>query len=272
MADRISDALGQSFSPRRPQRIVSLVPSLTETLFAYGLADAIAGVTRYCTEPAAVAGLPKVGGTKNPDLAAIQSLKPDLVVASIEENRKEDVEALIASRLPVYVTLPRTVAGAIAMLGDLARLVQAEKAAAPILAEADAVYAEVARATRASAPVSYFCPIWRRPYMTSGEGTYAHDLLRVCGGVSVCSDPEDGKRYFEVGLDLVAAARPRLILLPDEPYPFEERHKADFAAYREVPAVVNGAVHCLDGKLLTWYGPRIPAGLRAIRSLMKAAA
>ena len=271
MSVRVTDAIGQRFIPRRWQRIVSLVQSLTETLFSYGAGDAVVGATRYCVEPvAALARLPKVGGTKNPKLAIIRGLRPDLVIASVEENRKEDVEALIAEGLAVYVTLPTSVAGAIATLADLARLVRAEEAAQPMLAEMrealDAAEAESAGA----APLPYFCPIWRRPYMTSGPGTYMHDLLRVCGGVSVCGAGE--ARYFEIGLDQVAASRPQLVLLPDEPYPFAERHKADFGAYPEMPAVAAGAIHCIDGKLLTWYGPRTADGLRTIRSLVARAA
>src|SRR5581483_9112017 len=94
----------------RPERIVSLVPSLTEALFAMGLGDAMAGITRYCVEPAdRVDGVPKVGGTKNPDLVAIRALRPDLVIASAEENVREHVEALIADGLTVYVSLSPTI-------------------------------------------------------------------------------------------------------------------------------------------------------------------
>ena len=263
------DAIGQEFQARHWSRIVSLVPSLTETLFAYGVGDTLVGVTRYCVEPAgAVARLTKVGGTKNPELEAIRKLAPELVIASAEENRKEDVEALIAEGLRVYVTLPATVAAAIELLADLARLVQAETIADPMINATFAALAEAEAAAAGAPPVPYFCPIWRRPYMTSGPGTYIYDLLRVCGGVSVCGAGE--ARYFAVELDDVAAARPEVVLLPDEPYPFAERHKADFTPYSEMPAAARGAIHCVDGKLLTWYGPRTAEGLRTARALIAA--
>ena len=105
------------------RRIVSLVPSLTEALFALGLGDRVVGVTDWCVHPAdAVAPLPKVGGTKNPSLERIRELRPDLVIANREENRQRDVERLEASGLQVWVTYPRTVREAVELLSALADL------------------------------------------------------------------------------------------------------------------------------------------------------
>src|SRR3990172_8265548 len=106
-----------------PRRVVSLVPSLTEALFAFGLGDSVVGVTNSCVEPRdAVAGKTKVGGTKTLDVPRVLALEPDLVVASAEENRKEDIQALVREGLKVYVTLPTTVAGALDLLDQLAAM------------------------------------------------------------------------------------------------------------------------------------------------------
>ncbi|MGI8549524.1 MAG: cobalamin-binding protein [Dehalococcoidia bacterium] len=261
------DALGQEFESGRRARIVSLVPSLTETLFTYGLGASVVGATRYCVEPAAaVEQLAKVGGTKNPELEAIVVLRPDLIIASAEENRKEDIEALIDRGLSVFVTMPATVMEAWRMLVELAQLLDAEEQARPMLAELEQTLAELQGRAEGNTAVRYFCPIWRRPFMTSGPDTYAYDLLRLCGGTSVCGEGE--ARYFAVDLAEVAAARPEVILLPDEPYPFSERHKADFAPYHEMPAVANGRIYCIDGKLLTWYGQRTAGGIRMMQRLL----
>jgi ABC-type Fe3+-hydroxamate transport system substrate-binding protein len=110
--------------PAQPRRIVSLVPSWTETLFAFGSADEIVGITRFCVEPAeAVAAVPKIGGTKNPDIKAIVDQRPDLVIANAEENRREDIERLRADGVPVFTTYPRTVASAVESILKLGSVV-----------------------------------------------------------------------------------------------------------------------------------------------------
>jgi ABC-type Fe3+-hydroxamate transport system substrate-binding protein len=263
------DATGQAL-PRAlaPRRIVSLVPSITETLFALGLGDAVVGVTAYCVEPrAGVAGKVKVGGEKNPRLDLIRSLAPDLVVANIEENLREHVETLRGWGIPVWVTYPRTVAEGIEMIRVLGQVAGAPEAARR-LADDLAGRLEAAGARRSGPPVAVFYPIWRSPYMTVNADTYIHDLLAVCGGRNVFGDRPE--RYPAITLDEVARARPEVILLPDEPFRFRQAHCADFAPYRDVPAVRSGRIHLVDGKLFCWYGPRIAQALGVVPDLLGA--
>jgi ABC-type Fe3+-hydroxamate transport system substrate-binding protein len=244
-----------------PQRIVSLVPSLTEALFAFGLANRIAGVTRFCVEPAAASSKPKVGGTKNVAADAVRALEPDLVLANVEENTHDDVEALIAAGLPVFVTYPRTVACAIAELRQLAEMTASTEAAAPTIeqAERELRCAEAAKERRR--PLRTFCPIWRSPWMTIGADTYMHDFLRVCGADNVYGGASD--RYPVIDLREVAGRRPEVVLLPDEPYPFAPKH---------VPEVIETLgdvrIYLVDGKSLCWYGPRIGPALAEIQKLL----
>lgn len=252
------DATGAWIEPAAPPwRIVSLVPSLTEALFALGVGPRVVGVTRYCEEPApAVAALPRVGGTKNPDVAAILALAPDLVIASIEENRAEDVAALRAAGLRVFVTHYPDVRAALDGIVELAGLVGGDvEIAASWRAET-----ERAIAARRERPVRYFCPIWRRPYMVARRDTYMADLLALAGGESAVSG-EGPLRYNAIDLAEAMAAQPDVILLPSEPYPFAARHLRDFAPFTETPAVRHARIALFDGKLLTWYGPRIPRAL-----------
>jgi ABC-type Fe3+-hydroxamate transport system substrate-binding protein len=250
-----------------PRRIVSLVPSITETLFALGVGDRVVGRTTYCIEPAgAVAGVAALGGTKDPRLAAIRDLAPDLVVANVEENLREHVETLRGWGIPVYVTYPRTVAEGIAMVRTLGDLTDASARGRELADELDEALARV-RQVRAGLPLArVFCPIWRRPWMTINRDTYIHDMLAVCGGDNVFGGRAG--RYPEVTLDEVAAERPQVILLPDEPYRFRRAHVADFAGLGEVPAVRDGRIHLVDGKLLSWYGPRIGEALGTLPPLL----
>ena len=248
------------------RRIVSLIPSITEILFAIGAGDRVMGCTIYCTEPAeGVATKTRVGGEKNPRLDVIRGLDPDLVIANVEENVREHVDTLRAWGIPVHVTYPRTVADGIRLVGELGALLDVGERAREIEAALQARYDQVRSATAGRPPRRVFCPIWRRPYMTINRDTYIHDMLAVTGGANVFGD--ELRRYPEIALEQVAAADPEVILLPDEPYRFRRAHVADFDPFPGLPAVRNGRIHLVDGKLLSWYGPRIGEALRVLPPL-----
>lgn len=262
------DASGAALAlARPPRRIVSLIPSTTETLCALGLADALVGVTVYCSEPAAVTrAKTKIGGEKDPDLAKIRALAPDLVVANVEENVRGHIETLRAWSIPVWVTYPRTVADGLSLIRELGELTGTGARAAALLAELEPLYARVRAAAAARPPVDVFYAIWRAPYMTVGADTYIHDVLAVCGGRNVFGDRPE--RYPAVTLDEVAARRPAVILLPDEPFRFRPVHLADFAPHPEMPAVRDGRIHLVDGKPFSWHGPRVAEALRTLPALL----
>jgi ABC-type Fe3+-hydroxamate transport system substrate-binding protein len=265
------DASGVALTlARPPRRIVSLIPSITETLCALGLADALVGVTAYCVEPRAVVrAKTRIGGEKDPDLPAIRALAPDLVVANVEENVREHIETLRGWSIPVWVTYPRTVAEGLAMIRELGAVTGARERAEALLAELEPLYERVRAATARRPPVSVFYPIWRDPWMTIGPDTYVHDLLAVCGAGNVFGDA--AARYPTVTLDEMAARRPEVIVLPDEPFRFRRAHLADFAPYPAVPAVRDGRLHLVDGKPFSWHGPRVGEALRTLPALFGAA-
>ena len=245
-----------------PQRIVSLVPSLTETLFALGVGERVVGRTRYCTQPPrAVGSVAKVGGTKKIDIRRVLELEPDLIVAVKEENTRDDVEALAGAGVPIFLGAPETVAGAVGMLRELAGRVEAprtEDVLAPIERSVKRV------GMRRGEPRRAFVPIWKSPYMSVGSDTYLHDVLTTCGGENVFGDRT---RYPVVTLQEIQAARPEIILLPDEPYPFSAEDLPEFYAL-DVPAARGDRIHLIDGKLLTWYGPRMAGSLTQITALL----
>jgi len=247
-------------SSHAPRRIVSLIPSTTETLCALGLADALVGITVYCREPTALLReKTRIGGEKDPDLEKIRALTPDLVIANVEENHAEHVATLRAWGIPVWVTYPRTVADGIKMVRELGAVTGTAARAADIADELDELYAAARARLVGRAPVPVFYAIWREPYMTIGHDTYVHDMLRVCGGANVFADRPD--RYPTVTLDEIAARRPAVILLPDEPFRFRPRHARDFEASQ-------ARVHLVDGKPFSWHGPRIAEALRTIPQLL----
>ncbi len=251
-------------SPGR--RIVSLVPSLTEALFSLGLGERVVAVTDWCVHPSdAVAKLPKVGGTKNPNLSEILALRPDLVIANREENRRRDVERLQAAGIPVWVTYPRTVRDATALLRELAKLGASKHAVAAVVESVAGTVAEAEAAAPAHG-TRVFCPVWKNPWMAIGRDTYAHDLLRLCGGANVFAHRDD-RRYPVVKWEEIRLAQPEVILLPDEPYSFGPRDVAELDAL-DTPATRDARVHLIDGTLVSWYGPRIERAVQTLRPLL----
>jgi ABC-type hemin transport system substrate-binding protein len=222
-------------------RVVSLVPSITETLLAWGV-DVVA-CTRFCEQPQ----LTHVGGTKDPDIEAIVGLAPDLVVLDREENRLPDAEALEARGVRLHITHVTALADVGGTLDDLAAAVGMDLP--------EAVLPEPVEQWTAACVL-----IWRRPWMALGADTYGSTLLAHLGVGNVLSGAE---RYPEIELDDLAAQRPGMVLLPTEPYPFKERHVDEVGA-----AIPDAAVRIVDGADLLWWGVRTPAALERLRDAL----
>jgi ABC-type Fe3+-hydroxamate transport system substrate-binding protein len=248
----------------KPQRIISLVPSLTEVLFVFGVGTRVVGRTRYCTQPPRLVGrVQKVGGTKKVDVERILGLEPDLVVAVREENAREDIEELQGAGVPVFVGAPESVEGALGMLKELAERIEAPRSQA-VLGPIERVYGRL-REAESRKMRRVFVPIWKEPYMSVGSDTYVHDVLRTCGGENVCGGYT---RYPVVSLEEVGDLGPEVVLLPDEPYPFSAEDLAEFYKL-DIPAAREDRFHLVDGKLLTWYGPRMASSLAQLAALLK---
>lgn len=261
-----TDALGREHEfAAPPARIVSLVPSWTETLFALGLDRSIVGVTDFCVHPAdRVARVTRVGGTKNPDLEAIAALRPDLVIANKEENRRRDVERLEAAGLRVFVTYPRTVAGAVAELRALGRITARVDSADGIAAEVESRLEAIAPRPGAHRPRAVAL-VWRNPFMVVGGDTFANDLIARAGADNPFASDTTG-RYPRVDARSLEAAAPDVILLPTEPYAFEESDRRELLALA-CPAARAGRIHIVEGELLSWYGPRMARALTTLAEL-----
>lgn len=228
------------------------------------------GVTEWCIHPAGgVAPLPKLGGTKNPDIAGIVALAPDLVIANHEENTKRTVSELREAGLDVWVTYPRTAEEGVAVLRELAALGAGEGAIREVVDPVEAALART-RGARRGDGLALFCPIWRDPWMSVGADTFAHSLLELCGARNVFADRGE-RRYPIVTLDEVVAAQPQVVLLPDEPYEFGPRDVEELRGL-DIPAARDGRIHVVDGTWVTWYGPRMKTALERLPPLLRPAA
>ncbi|MEE1794094.1 helical backbone metal receptor [Streptomyces sp. BE308] len=234
-------------------RVVSLVPSLTEAV-AVTAPGLLAGVTDWCTHPPDLTAA-RIGGTKNPDVAAVVALRPDLVIANEEENRAPDLAALREAGLDVMVTEVRTLDAAFAELERV--LVTGCGLARPRwLDEAEAAWAAL---PSPGTPRPAIVPVWRRPWMVLGRETFAGDLLARLGVRNVYAD--HAERYPRIPLAELNAAGAELVVLPDEPYRFTADDGPE--AFPALPAAL------VDGRHLTWYGPSLAAAASALRAALR---
>ena len=234
------------------RRIVSLVPSTTETLFDLGVGDRVVGVTRFCVHPDEARTRPKVGGTKDAIPARIEALAPDLVVANCEENTREIFDALRGT-VPVWAAFPRTLDEALADLRSLGAMVGSD--AEPICR---AIGLE--RAGLVHRPFSFTYLIWKDPWMAVGRDTFISSLLAEAGGINEVADAD----RFPVVTFEELRTRQGLLLLSSEPFPFAERHVAALVE----AGISRERIHLVDGELLSWHGSRLRRGLPYLRGLV----
>lgn len=281
----IRDALDREVRLDRPaERVLSLVPSETETVAALAGIDRLVGRTEWCEEPQGrIEGVPTVGGTKKIDRAVARALAPDLVLANQEENGRRDVEALIEAGIPVHVSFVRTLAESARWLEAVGRLLGVEAAAAR---------AAAAIPPDPPGPVdagpSVFVPIWRDPWMTLDHRTYGAAVLAGAGarnafdgrarlyplaadlGTAPAIDPgERDTRYPRVTRAEVEARAPDVVLLPDEPFAFGPEHVAELSTW-DLPAARTGRIHRVSGKDLFWYGVRSAGAVQRVSEVLDA--
>ncbi len=250
-----------------PQRIVSLVPSHTESLHDLGLADHVVGRTRFCIFPSPwVESVPIVGGTKDAKLEKILALEPDLVVVDKDENPLALVEALQAEGVEVLHSAIDTVEDAAQFLEVLGRrcgkIAEGMRAAMEIRDTLKDV-----RPTRTQLAVPVFCPIWYDPWMTFDCTAYPHAMLAAVGLANVFGNHQ-GTKYFQVEPANVAGSGATWTLLPTEPYPFAKKVDAIDTSDLGVAGATDRRL-VIDGEALTWFGTRTPKGLRELARVAK---
>ena len=242
---RITDVLGRTHEfYQSPRRVVSLVPSLTETLFDLGAGENVIGITDFCIFPPDL-DRPRVGGTKNPRIDEIRALEPDLVYMNLEENLAKHAKE-IETFAPVFVTEPKSV-------DDVEQLFIVLGAIHDLDPSALRVALQRERDAMPQRSFTFACAIWKKPWMWCGGDTYVSNLIECAGGTNVLGGQ---KRYPSIDIHDIGAD---VIFLPDEPYVFT-REDAQLIANAQVIGPV-------PGHLFTWHGSRTILGLRFLRDL-----
>ncbi len=228
-----------------PIRIISVTPSQTELLFYLGLDQEIIGVTKFCIHPAdKFKTHVKVGGTKQLDISKIKDLKPDLIIANKEENERAQIDELM-NFSPVWISDIKNLEDATDMINKVGKLVNRENNAKilvnNILTEFSKLYLKTERLC-----VAYL--IWRKPYMVAGNNTFINDMLTKYGLINAF----EADRYPEVSALMLINAKPDIVFLSSEPYPFKEKHIAELKAILPVATIT-----LVDGEMFSWYGSRL---------------
>ncbi len=266
-----------------PERVVSLVPSITESIAELSLEKHLVGITDYCCEPKAnLEGITRVGGAKDPSISTILSLRPEFVIAAKEENSKVLINELLQAGITVWVTDPKTIEDALDILNSIAGVFRDDTASMKVNILKTAIEYALMSISDVT-PVRFFCPLWQEElegdlyWVTFNDGTYSGDLLRRCGGENVFagrmrkypieadlgktnSMEEPGERdlgYPRVNAHEIITAQPDLIIFPDEPFSFSNNDiETCSKALLQTPAMKNQKLIKVDGKMVSWFGTR----------------
>jgi len=245
---KISDQIGRElFLKETPQRIISLVPSITELLYDLKLDEHVVGITKFCIHPSAwFKSKTRVGGTKNPNLDRIQALNPDLIIANKEENRKPDIEQL-SKFFPVWVSDVNDIQQAFELIVSIGDITNKKVYAEQMLTELKASFFDINLKAQ-NISIAYI--IWKEPWMSVSKQTFIHSMLNLCGFQNVFSNA--GERYPETSIEELKLLKPEYIFLSSEPFPFNEKHVIELKKQ-----LTHSKIILVDGEIFSWYGSRL---------------
>lgn len=243
-----------------PGKIISLVPSITELLYYFGLENETVGITKFCTRPTQwYETKTRVGGTKSLNLEMISLLNPDLIIANKEENNKGEINTL-AEKFPVWLTDINDLPGALEMIRHIGILTRKENTALILTEYLDNLYSQLLKSSAVSrARVIYL--IWKDPYMTIGSDTFINSMLNTGGYINIYSSL---RRYPVITLEEIKCSDAEIIMLSSEPYPFKEKHLEEFKN-----AIPGKKVLLVDGEMFSWYGSRLLFAPNYFKNLRK---
>ena len=266
----VRDMLGREVTLAAPPvRVVSLVPSVTETIFALGGEARLAGRTDWCDSPPAARNKPSVGSMIDPSIETIVKLRPDLVIATDEGNREETFVQLRRLGIPMYLVHAHRVSEMLDMLTRVGELIGRREAVGPLVASIQGRIEDVRRRVRARRTPSVLYVLWPEPLIVPGQGSHITELIEMAGGRSITAAMNES--YVRLSLEAAVARAPEVIILADH-------SKTGTAAGRQspetwqrltsVPAVRAGRLHSIDLSILHRYGPRVPDGLELLARII----
>lgn len=261
------DKMGREISiPPSPQRIVSLAPNITETLFALGLDREIAGVTRFCDYPQEAASKRQVGGLVSPSLEKIVSLEPDLVIGTADGNRKETVDRLERIGLPVYVVNPGSLDEILEMILNIGEITGKRTEADRLVANLRRRIDRVVLLTKDSARPGVFFQVGEGAMITAGKNTFIDRLIRSAGGENIAGDSTT--RYPRFSMEEIILKNPDIIIVSSAKNRSSPSAKETWERWKDIAAVKKGNIHVIDPDLVSRPAPRIVDGLETMAGII----
>jgi iron complex transport system substrate-binding protein len=256
-ARTVTDEIGRSVTiTPRPQRIVSLAPGITETLYVLSLDDKIVGVTTFCDWPASARKKPKIGGFINPSIEKIVSLKPDLIIATADGNKKDTVQQLERLGLPVYVISPSNIDGFLRSILNIGKITNREKNAEKLVEKFQKRLNNVTAQIRHKNKPRVFFQLGLEPVFTVGRGTLINEIIERAGGINVAG--LDIAHYPVYSAEGIMGASPEIIIFA--PMVNDKNFaavKIFWQKFGELPAVKNNKIYPIDADLINRASPRI---------------
>jgi iron complex transport system substrate-binding protein len=252
--------------PAPPRRIVSLVPSVTEDLYAIGAQGALVGVTDFCDYPPRARRKAHVGDMLAPNLETLVSLKPDLVVATRSGNREETFDQLKRLAIPVYLVDPVSVADVLRLIAGLGELTGHRDGAAAVTSDLERRVAAVRERVAGRPHPRVLYVLWPEPLIVPGRGSLVSELIALAGGLSVTAD--QGQGYPRMSLEAAVGRSPEVIILARHGGGTGPAALTQWRRLESLPAIKSGRLYAADGNLLHRYGPRIVEGLESLARLI----
>ncbi|SDZ93097.1 iron complex transport system substrate-binding protein [Desulfuromusa kysingii] len=261
IALNVTDAINRQVTiPNPPQRIVSLVPSVTETLFKLGLEQRIAAVTDFCTFPEAAQQLPKVGGYADPSLESILIHQPDLVIAAADMNRPALVRRLELMKIPVYVIHSQTVAETLTTIQNIASITGVEEQGKNLVNSIKVRIQKVQEQIAGRTPLSMIECVMLQPLTVAGPDTFINDVITIAGGQNAV--PQGPSRYPTWNTEALLSINPEAIIVST--YPGQPTPKQFFDNWPQLHAVKNNRIIEVEADWVHRPGPRMILGIEAL--------
>jgi len=263
----VVDQTGRTLSlPGPPRRIVSLVPSVTEVLYAIGAQGTLVGVTDFCDYPPEARRKPHVGDMLSPNLETLVTLKPDLVVATRSGNREETFDQLKRLGIPVYLVDPVTVDDVLRLVSDLGDLTGHRDRAVLVDRDLERRIAAVRDRVKGRPQPRVLYVLWPEPLIVPGRGALVSELIALAGGASVTAD--QGQGYPRMSLEAAVGRAPEVIVLARHGSRIGSAGREQWLRLESMPAIRSGRLYMADGDLMHRYGPRLVVGLEKLARMI----